>query len=123
MLVDYFSSFTVSDGWERGKVLSVLYTIWDTINYKKPLESKMRTQTTIRVDKINYNLAKEILAKIGLNYSQAISVFNNMIVMHQGLPFDVKIPNKETQKALNELKMREGKSFKSVDDLFEDLDK
>ncbi len=82
----------------------------------------MKTQTTIRVDELNYYLAKEILAKIGLNYSQAISVFNNMIVMHQGLPFDVKIPTKETQKALDELKRKDGKSFKSVDELFDDLD-
>ena len=83
----------------------------------------MKTQTTIRVDELNYQLAKEILAKIGLSYSQAISVFNNMIVMNNGLPFDVKIPNKETQKALKELQNREGKSFKNVDDLFADLDK
>jgi DNA-damage-inducible protein J len=83
----------------------------------------MTTQTTIRVDEVNYQLAKEILSKLGLNYSQAISVFNNMIVMNNGLPFDVKIPNKETQKALNELHNKEGKSFKNVDDLFADLDK
>ena len=82
----------------------------------------MKVQTTIRVDETSYNLAKEILAKLGLNYSQAIAIFNNMIVMHQGLPFDVKIPTKETQKALEELKERRGKSFKSVDELFEDLD-
>jgi len=82
----------------------------------------MKTQTTIRVDELNYYLAKKILAKIGLSYSQAISVFNNMIVMHQGLPFDVKIPTKETQKALDELKAKDGKSFKSVDELFDDLD-
>jgi DNA-damage-inducible protein J len=83
----------------------------------------MKTQTTIRVDELNYQLAKEILSKIGLSYSQAIGVFNNMIVMNNGLPFDVKIPNKETQKALIELQNREGKSFKNVDDLFVDLDK
>jgi DNA-damage-inducible protein J len=83
----------------------------------------MTTQTTIRVDEVNYQLAKEILSKLGLNYSQAISVFNNMIVMNNGLPFDVKIPNKETQKALNELHNKEGKTFKNVDDLFADLDK
>jgi DNA-damage-inducible protein J len=45
-----------------------------------------------------------------------------MIVMHQGLPFDVKIPTKETEIALNELKTRDGKSFKNVDALFDDLD-
>ena len=75
----------------------------------------MKTQTTIsiRVDELNYTLAKEILAKLGLKYSQAIAVFNNMIVIqHQGLPFDVKIPTKETKIALNELKESDRKSFK-----------
>ena len=82
----------------------------------------MKTQTTIRVDESNYHLAKDILSKIGLSYSQAISIFNNMIVLNNGLPFDVKIPNKETQKALTELQNREGKHFKNVDELFADLD-
>ena len=59
-----------------------------------------KTQTTIRVDEENYTKAKEILAQIGLNYSQAVSVFNNMIVLNNGLPFEVKIPNKETKKTL-----------------------
>ena len=68
----------------------------------------MKTQISIRVDK--------------LNYSQAIAVFNNKIVMHQGLPFDIQVPTKETGIALNELKVRDGKSFKSVDALFDDLD-
>ena len=53
----------------------------------------MQTKTTITVDEINYNLAKDILSKLGLNYSQAISVFNNMIVMNNGLPFEMKIPS------------------------------
>ena len=82
----------------------------------------MKTQTTIRVDETNYYIAKEILAKLGLSYSQAIGVFNSMIVLNGGLPFDVRIPTKETQKALDELEARDGKSFKSVDELFDDLD-
>ncbi len=82
----------------------------------------MKTQTTIRVDEENYFEAKDILKKLGLTYSQAISVFNNMIVLNNGLPFDVKVPTKETQKALNELKQRKGTTHNSVEDLFKDLD-
>ena len=44
----------------------------------------MKTQTTIRVDESSYNKAKEILNDLGLNYSQAISVFNKMIVLNNG---------------------------------------
>ena len=82
----------------------------------------MKTQTTIRVEETSYQQAKEILKKMGLNYSQAISVFNNMIVLSNGLPFELKIPNENTKQALRELENREGKSFKSVDELFDDLD-
>ena len=82
----------------------------------------MKTQTTIRVEETSYHQAKEILSQMGLNYSQAISVFNNMIVLNQGLPFELKIPNDTTKQALHELKTKEGKSFKNVDELFDDLD-
>lgn len=82
----------------------------------------MKTQTTIRIEQSNYIQAKEILSQLGLSYSQAISVFNNMIVLNQGLPFDVKIPTKETQKALDELNDSKGKRFENIDELFNDLD-
>lgn len=81
-----------------------------------------KTQTTIRVDTKSYNQAKEILNQIGLNYSQAISVFNNMIVLNKGLPFELRLPNNDTIQALKELETRDGKSFKNVDELFADLD-
>ena len=82
----------------------------------------MKTQTTIRVEETSYHQAKEILSQMGLNYSQAISVFNNMIVLNKGLPFELKIPNEKTKQALQELETRKGKSFKNVDELFDDLD-
>ena len=82
----------------------------------------MKTQTTIRVDESSYNKAKEILNDLGLNYSQAISVFNKMIVVNNGLPFEVKIQNKKTKKALKELENKDGKTFKNIDELFDDLD-
>ncbi|MFA7570593.1 MAG: type II toxin-antitoxin system RelB/DinJ family antitoxin [Sulfurimonadaceae bacterium] len=82
----------------------------------------MKTQTTIRVDESTYTQAKEILHKMGLNYSQAISVFNNMIVLNQGMPFELKLPSKTTQKALNELEQKKGKKFDNIEQLFDDLD-
>jgi len=83
----------------------------------------MKTQTTIRIEESNYFQAKDILKKIGLTYSQAISIFNNMIVMKQGIPFDVKIPNQNTLKALDELDNNKGQQFSSITELFDDLEK
>jgi len=81
-----------------------------------------KTQTTIRVDEETYLKARDILSQIGLNYSQAVSVFNNMIVLNNGLPFELKIPNSQTRQALHELEIRDGKTFDNVDELFADLD-
>ena len=82
----------------------------------------MKTQTTIRVEDSTYQQAKHILSQIGMTYSQAISVFNSMIVLNRGIPFDLKIPSTDTEIALNELKNRDGKNFENTDELFDDLD-
>jgi len=68
----------------------------------------MKTQTTIRVDQNNYTQAKAILKYLGLSYSQAINMFNSMIVFTRGLPFEIKIPNDETLQAMEEAKRLDG---------------
>ena len=75
----------------------------------------MKTQTTIRIDEKNYVQAKEILKYLGLTYSEAINIFNNMIVCNKGLPFEVKIPNDDTLAAMEEAKRLNG-DFVSIDD-------
>lgn len=75
----------------------------------------MKTQTTVRIDQKNYMRAKQILECLGLTYSQAVGIFNNMIICHRGLPFEVKIPNDETLTAMEEAKMLKG-DFVSIDD-------
>ena len=61
-----------------------------------------KTQTTIRLEENDYKEAKDILKYIGMSYSQAVNMFNRMVVLERGLPFEAKIPNKETLKAMKE---------------------
>ncbi|MBT3258897.1 MAG: type II toxin-antitoxin system RelB/DinJ family antitoxin [Deltaproteobacteria bacterium] len=75
----------------------------------------MKTQTTIRVDQNNYTQAKTILKYLGLSYSQAINIFNSMIVSAKGLPFEVKMPNNVTVQAMEEAKNLEG-DFVTLDE-------
>lgn len=100
-------------------LILTLYPNWDMMRKNDKLCFRrlihMKTQTTIRVDQENYLQAKEILKYLGLTYSQAINVFNNMIVCHKGLPFEVKIPNDETLAAMSEAKKLIG-DFVSMDD-------
>ena len=64
---------------------------------------------------------EKTLSELGLNMTQAITLFLQQVRLQKGLPFEVKLPTKETQRALGELQNRDGKKFTSVDALFEDL--
>jgi DNA-damage-inducible protein J len=70
------------------------------------------------------NQAECILSNLGLNTSDAIRVFFHQIVNHGGLPFDMRlrIPNKETQAAMQELNNGGGERFKSTAALFKQWD-
>jgi len=57
--------------------------------YIKPI----KVQTSLRIDQHSLQDAKEILDKMGMNFSEAVNIFTKMIVFHRGLPFDVKLPN------------------------------
>ena len=65
---------------------------------------------------------EKILDKLGLTQTEAIKLFYKQIELAHGLPFEVKIPNRETKKAIKE--SFEGKNqehFSTTDELFEDL--
>jgi DNA-damage-inducible protein J len=49
---------------------------------------------------------EEILSEIGINHSEAIRIFYKQILIHRGIPFELKlrIPNKETIKAMKDAK-------------------
>ena len=47
--------------------------------------------------------AGKVLAKIGVSTSDAITMFLRQVVLRRGIPFDVRIPNAETKRAIEEL--------------------
>lgn len=66
--------------------------------------------------------AEEILGRLGLNASQAITLFYKQVELHQGLPFDVAIPSETTQRTFRKTDAgRELLVCKDADDLFERL--
>jgi DNA-damage-inducible protein J len=44
-----------------------------------------------------------IFAKVGLNTTDAINLFFYQVELHNGLPFNIKVPNSETIQALHDL--------------------
>lgn len=66
--------------------------------------------------------AEAILRKVGLTSAEAVRLFYMQVCLNNGLPFEVKIPNKETIKAMQNANKRKTHKAKNVDELFEDLD-
>ena len=73
----------------------------------------------IRVNDEVKKEAETIFKSLRLNMSVAMNLFLKKCINENGIPFDLKIANKETNKILNG--DIERKSYKNVDELFEDL--
>ena len=76
-----------------------------------------------RVDPVIKNNAQMILKKLNISMSEAISMYLSQITLHNGIPFEIKIPNEITAKVLNDTE--NGKNVhkvNSVDALFQELD-
>jgi DNA-damage-inducible protein J len=46
--------------------------------------------------------AEEVLNALGLNASEAITLFYRQVALRRGLPFEVKLPNEVTQAAMRD---------------------
>lgn len=75
----------------------------------------------VRVDgKVKAKAAKT-LASMGLTVSDAVRLLLTRVAAEKKLPFEVRVPNKETLAAMDELESGGGKSFSSVAELMADL--
>ncbi|MCX6590811.1 MAG: type II toxin-antitoxin system RelB/DinJ family antitoxin [Acidobacteria bacterium] len=79
------------------------------------------TMVHVRVDEQTKLRASETLAGMGISVSDAVRMLLVRVVAEQALPFDVKIPNATTVKALRASNQGKGKRLKSADALFKDL--
>lgn len=64
---------------------------------------------------------EQIFVDIGMTPDEAVNLFYAQVLLHNGLPFDRKIPNKITISAMNDTEKHIGETFNSVDQLFQDL--
>jgi DNA-damage-inducible protein J len=82
---------------------------------------KIDTIVRARIDTATKERATIALAAMGLSVSDAIRLLMLRVADEQRLPFDVKVPNTVTRKAIAELDAGRGKRFASVDAIFADL--
>ena len=65
--------------------------------------------------------AESILKELGLSVSNAYELFYRQVIANRGLPFELKVPNEKTMKAIEDSRQGKGKKFATEEELFEDL--
>ena len=69
--------------------------------------------------------AGRVLAKVGVSTTDAITMFMRQVVLHEGLPFEVRVPNAESRRAIEEMddpaKRAKLKRYATTDEMFADI--
>jgi len=75
-----------------------------------------------RIDPHLKNKVELVFKELGLTATQAITLFYKQVELQRGLPFNIKIPNDVTIKALDEaISLQNLETFENVEALFADL--
>jgi DNA-damage-inducible protein J len=87
------------------------------------LSNLKTTDVRSRIEPEIKNRAASVLADCGLTVSDAIRLFLRQVVVHRGLPFDVKTPNAETVAAMKEARTLRNGRYAAAQELFDALEK
>jgi DNA-damage-inducible protein J len=79
------------------------------------------TMVHIRVDQKTKQRAAKTLAAMGLSVSDAVRMLLLRVAAEKALPFEVKVPNAPTVKAMRAADRGKGKRLNSAGALFKDL--
>jgi DNA-damage-inducible protein J len=89
--------------------------------YLEEVEIMATTMVHVRVDQKTKQQAAKTLAEMGISVSDAVRMLLVRVAAEKALPFDVKVPNSTTIKAMRAAVRGQGKRFNSADALFKDL--
>lgn len=78
-----------------------------------------RRQTSIKVDPVAWDSAKEIFKEYNMSVSEAINIFLNRVRLEGGLPFEVKVPSDRLKRAMEEVERGEVVQYRSDDPIGE----
>ncbi len=75
----------------------------------------------LRVDEKTKAKATKALAAMGISVSDAVRIMLVRVAAEQALPFEIKVPNKTTTRAMQDVDKGKGKKFDSATALFKYL--
>ncbi len=83
-----------------------------------PKNANLNIRTTLEVKKG----AETVLNDLGLNISSAVNLFLKQVINYKGIPFDLRLPNQETQQAIDDVNNRRDlESADTVEEMFQKI--
>lgn len=79
------------------------------------------TYVRARIDTVTKNRAADALEAMGLSISDAIRLLMLRVADERRLPFEIRVPNAATRRAIAELEGGKGKRVRTVKALLADL--
>ena len=78
----------------------------------------------VRVEPKTKKEAQNILERLNISLSEAISMFLKQVVFHHGIPFELKIPNEITAETIKKLEAgQDVHKASSTEELFKELER
>jgi len=65
--------------------------------------------------------AEDILNELGLSVSGSFELFYRQVIAQHGLPFELRVPNAKTMKAIEDSRQGKGKKISTTKELYDDL--
>jgi DNA-damage-inducible protein J len=89
--------------------------------YLRKVRIMATTMVHVRVDEKTKQRAAKTLAGMGISVSDAVRMLLVRVAAEKALPFEVRLPNATTVKAMRAADRGKGKRHRSADALFKDL--
>ena len=77
----------------------------------------VKETTSIKLDVEIKAKAKEIFKELGITMGEAVNIFLSQVALHKGLPFEVKIPNEATKKAIEDARKSINMESTSIEEM------
>ena len=78
----------------------------------------------VRIEENLKTNVEDLFHRLGITMTEAVTLFLKQCELNQGLPFEVKIPNEQTKKVIEDAQKGIGlHTFDSLEEMFAELDK
>jgi len=78
-----------------------------------------RVETSIKIDPIAWDSAKEVFKEYNISVNEAINIFLNRVRLDGTLPFEIKKPSENLLKSIKEIESGEVVKYSSKDPIAE----